>query len=381
MSERIFRPALLLLVALQACSSGGGLFQPPKSSGVVVAKQVGGSVLSTSAVAPLLVNGSFSVILSEDNYSATFTAAIVSYTAPTVGPCYTVSMDATGTIATFTPRAAAPASGSATAPSPCLQYGTDVESVIFEDQQKHINQQYFENVGFSGAGGSGPAPITVRITGSGTPLVTSLAQPLLVNNGFQLSLSEANYGGPFSAAISSFTAPAQGPCYTVSMDSTGTIATLAPHPTPSLNGSSPSPCTIPNDDIESVLFTDNHGGSAQVFFENQVSSVPGNIQERFTASGPPITTSLTQPSPVSGGFSIFISENGYAGPFTATIISFTASSANACYTVGMDSTATVAIFTPRSAPTANGPCGHGTDTEGVLFTDQHGNYNEQFFSN
>jgi hypothetical protein len=378
MNERAisYTASMLLIVLGTGCSSGGGIFQPPKSSGVVVATQVGGSAMSTSPGSPLLVNGGFSVTLSESNYSAPFTATIVSYTAPTVGPCYTVSMDVTGTVATFTPRAAPPVSGSTTGPSPCLQLGTDVESVLFQDQQKHTNQQYFENVAPTGGAGS----IVARVTGTSAPLVTSAAQPLLVNNGFQLTVSEANYAGPFTASIASFTAPAVGPCYTVSMDVTGTIATLAPHVTNALSGST-SPCTIPNDDIESVLFADAHGGTAQVFFENQVSAAPGTIQTRLSASSAPLSTTQTQAAAVSGGFSVFISEAGYFGPFAATIISFTAASASSCYTVAMDSTQTVAIFTPRSAPTLTGPCGHGTDTEGVLFTDLHGNYVEQFFVN
>jgi hypothetical protein len=378
MNERVvsYAATALLIVWGAGCSSGGGLFQPPKSSGLVVATQVGGSTMATSAGSPLLVNGGFSVALSEGNYSATFTATIVSYTAPTVGPCYTVTMDSTGTIATFTPRAAPPVSGAVTAPSPCLQLGTDVESVLFQDQKKHTNQEYFENVATTGGAG----PIIARITGTSPVLVTSAAQPLLVNNGFQLTVSEANYVGPFTASIASFTAPLTGPCYSVSMDATGTIATLAPHATSGLSGST-SPCTIPNDDIESVLFADGHGGRAQVFFENQVSAVLGTIQARLSASGATLATTLTQPAAVSGGFSVFLSESAYSGPFAATIISFTAASASSCYTVAMDSTQTVAIFTPRSAPTPTGPCGHGSDTEGVLFTDLHGNYVEQFFVN
>jgi hypothetical protein len=132
-------------VVLGGCASGGGLFQAPKSSGMIVATRVGTSTpLATSSTNPLMVSGSFSVALSESNYSATFTAAIVSFTAPTTQSCYTVAMDGTGTIATFTPRAA-PATGGGTGPSPCSQTGSDVEGVLFQDQQKNSNLQFFSH--------------------------------------------------------------------------------------------------------------------------------------------------------------------------------------------------------------------------------------------
>jgi hypothetical protein len=99
--------------------------------------------LATSAGSPLAVTGSFSVSLSESNYSATFLATVVSFTAPTTESCYAVTMDSAGTIAIFTPRAAPPISGPSTAPSPCAQIGTDVEGVLFQDQQNHTSQQFF----------------------------------------------------------------------------------------------------------------------------------------------------------------------------------------------------------------------------------------------
>lgn len=141
---RALAAGMLAVSALSGCASGGGIFQAPKSSGTIVATRVGTTTpLATSMANPLLVSGGFSISLSEANYSATFTAAIVSFTAPTTQSCYTVAMDGTGTIATFTPRAA-PAIGGGTGPSPCSQPGNDIEGVLFQDQQKNSNEQFFE---------------------------------------------------------------------------------------------------------------------------------------------------------------------------------------------------------------------------------------------
>jgi len=382
---RLLAAASMVFGILAGCSSGGGIFQPPKSSGMIVAQQVGGAApLSTSASNPLIVNGSFSIALSEANYSATFTAQIVSFTAQTTQSCYTVSMDPTGTIATFTPRAAPAIGGGTTTPSPCAQPGSDVEAVLFQDQQKHSNEQFFEN---QLPGGSGP--IQVRLAGTPAVLTTSLTSPLIVSNAFVLAVSEAGYSGPFTASIASYTAPATQSCYTVSMDQTGTIATLAPRAAPAIGGSTlPSPCTPPTNDIESALFADQHGGSTQVYFENQVLTTTNPIQARLTSTGMLLSTSLANPLKVKGGFAVTLSENNYAAPFSATIVSFTAPTTESCYTVTMDPAQTTAIFTPRSAPPVGGPasppppspCAQPNgDTEGVLFQDQRGNVNEQFF--
>ena len=142
---RSLAAALCAVATLAGCASGGGLFQPPKASGTIVATRVGTSTpLATSATNPLPVSGAFSVALSEANYAATFTATIVSFTAPTTQSCYSVAMDGTGTIATFTPRAAPPIGGG-TGPSPCSQTGMDVEAVLFQDQQKNSNLQYYSH--------------------------------------------------------------------------------------------------------------------------------------------------------------------------------------------------------------------------------------------
>jgi hypothetical protein len=140
--------SLLVLAALSTsgCASGGGLFQPPKASGVVQADEVGGPILlpaTTSLTNPLVVHNGFAVKLHEDNYSATFNAHIVAYTAATTSPCYAVAMDSTGTLATFTPQNSTAVDSSAG--SPCLNLGTDIETVSFTDQQNHALLVVYEN--------------------------------------------------------------------------------------------------------------------------------------------------------------------------------------------------------------------------------------------
>ena len=140
--------ALLVAASMQltSCASGGGIFQAPKASGTIHARFVGTNVdLSSSSLSPTAVHNGFSIVLSEADYSAQFTATIVSFTAPATASCYTVQMDPSGTVATFTPRAAAPLSGAAGATSPCTPPSDDVEGVLFADQQQHSAPGYFKN--------------------------------------------------------------------------------------------------------------------------------------------------------------------------------------------------------------------------------------------
>jgi hypothetical protein len=254
----------LLLVAAASCSSGGGIFQPPKASGVVVASLPGSSTpLSTSPSAPLIVNDAFSIALREDNYAASFSAAIASYTAPTTQSCYTVAMDATQKIAVFTPHAAPPIGGTSTSPSPCNQPGNDVESALFQDQQGNKTVLYFEN-----QLGLNPSAIQARLLSNGQLLTTTSSSPVMVSGSFSVSLSEPGYTGPFTATIVSFTAPTTQSCYTVAMDSTGTVATFTPRNAPPIAGGSSSPCSQKGTDIEGILFQDIRGSSNQQFFEN-----------------------------------------------------------------------------------------------------------------
>jgi hypothetical protein len=257
-----------LAVLFVACSSGGGIFQPPKSSGVIVAREVGSSIpLATSANNPLIVNGAFSIVLSEANYSATFTAEIVSYTAPATESCYGVTMDGTGTVATFTPRSAPATNGGSV--SPCSQSGIDLEEVLFKDQQQHSNEQFFE---FESQPPTTSSAIQARLTSTGMLLSTSLSNPLVVVGGFSVSLSELNYTGPFSATIVSFTAPTTESCYTVAMDASQTVAIFTPRAAPPISAPpSPAPtsqCGSPDYDTETVLFEDQRGNVNEQFFNS-----------------------------------------------------------------------------------------------------------------
>jgi hypothetical protein len=169
--------ALMVPVAVSAIGcAGGGLFQPGPS-GTVVARLVGTTAVLNyhTPASPLPVTNAFAVQLSEAHYYAQFNASIISYTAPTTSACYMVTMDSTGTIASFTPVNASsigplptptppaipsatptpagtpgptptpsPSPGPSTAPGPCFAY-PDVEGVRFSDQQNHTDIQYFEN--------------------------------------------------------------------------------------------------------------------------------------------------------------------------------------------------------------------------------------------
>jgi hypothetical protein len=386
-----------LAIVLGACSSGGFL-QPAKSSGTVVATVVGqpAPMQNTTAATALHITGGFAVKLTEVGYSAEFTASPASFSASM--SCYIISMDATGTIATFTPKAASTLSGSAA--TLCSQPGGDVESVLFQDQQNHTNLEYFTNI---------PAgPITVGIFASlyntSTPLGTTAQTALAVTNAFSLLISESGYTGPFTGNIISFTAPATAPCYGVTMDPTGQVATLTPKLT---TGS----CLPPNADIEAVQFEDSHGNiSLPMYFTNsgvQSTSTPtvtligggvvqSSILAPFSVDPSPLPT-----SPAAIGFSVMVtSPNG--GPYTATLVSWTAQTIGPCY-APLTSTTNVFTFvpatpasvaTPAPSPTPNippvptptpipsppNPClVVGGDVEGVLFIDSRGSYDEQFF--
>lgn len=141
-----FLGMLSVVIGVAACSSGGGIFQAPKPSGVIEARFVGSdTVLVSSAAAPLIVHNGFSVTLREQNYSAQFSAIIASFTAPTTQSCYIVNVDGTGKVATFTPRTATPIASPPPASNPCTPPSSDVESVLFQDQAGHSLTHYFQN--------------------------------------------------------------------------------------------------------------------------------------------------------------------------------------------------------------------------------------------
>jgi len=151
-SVNVMRNCLLFLALISvatACASGGGIFQAPRPSGTIEARFVGSNTVLTSGPSnPLIVHNGFAIELREENYSSQFTAAIASYSAPTIMSCYTVAIDGAGKIATFTPRAAPPIAAptaSPAPPSPCSPPSSDVESVLFQDQQGHSLTHYFQN--------------------------------------------------------------------------------------------------------------------------------------------------------------------------------------------------------------------------------------------
>ncbi len=263
------RTALLLPIALLAtwlgsCSSGG-LLQPPKSSGIIGMTLVGPETpLSQASVLDIV--GGFAVQLFEQNYNAQFNASMTTFTAPTQNSCYTVAMDTTGRIATFTPRAS---------PAPvCLQIGSDVETALFVDQQMHQNTLSFTNIPAL------PLPIaasvlTENFVGSTSPITSSLLVPAPiapailgtvwpVGYGFSIAVSSSGSAGPFSALIVSWTASTLGPCYSTATSAPNVFVftPASPSPAPSATGTN-NPCAT--GDTEGVVFADGHGNYNEQF--------------------------------------------------------------------------------------------------------------------
>lgn len=92
-------------------------------------------------------------------------------------------------------------------------------------------------------------------------------------------------------------------------------------------------------------------------------------------------TSLTSPLQVHNGFSLLLSEGHYTDIFSATILSFTAPTA--CYTVAIDQTGKVAVFTPVVGPPPPAPptCPFPGDVESVRIKDVQNHSTIVFFQN
>jgi len=371
----LHRCAIVLLIGcLYACSSGG-LLQPPKSSGVIGMTLVGPETpLSQSKV--LNITGGFAVQLFESNYNAQFTGTISSYTVPTSTSCYMVAMDTTGTVATFTQRTPVAAV--------CNLIGSDVETALFLDQQKHQITLSFTNIPASAPADS-PA-IVAQLYNTQTFLSSTLpATPVL--NAFVLAVTESGYSGPFTGNIISYTAPTATSCYMVTMDATGRIATVAPR------SPQTGPCISPSTDVEALQFTDSRGNaSLPLFFQNSLapSGAPVGTVVGLGAAGAlgaSFGTALNV-DPASGtwpagyGFVVAVSSPVSAGPFTGSIVSWTAATLGPCYSITNTppNTLTFSPATPMPITAGTIPCStNGLDTEGVLLTDGHGGYNEQFY--
>lgn len=358
--------ACVLAWSLSACSSGGG-WALGKPSGVIGMTLLGTSDVALNSSQTLDITGQFSVRLFELNYNAQFNASIISYTAPAPASCYTVSMDSTGAIATFSPR-----SGAA---SICSQPGSDTETALFVDQQEHQVSLAFTNI---------PAASTQTFTvtlSNATTLSPSPSLPTIVSNAFQATVVETGYSGPFTASIVSHTAASTTPCYGVAMDATGKIATFAPT-------SVSAACAPPNTDVEGVQFEDSRGyASAILYFQNSGTSVNGPIE---TLAGVGVlNTTLAAPQNVdsllSSGFTIVMSSpSNLAGvTYVAQVVSESGTAASPkimtpCLNVPSNKATSFAItiMTPGTAP-----CSAGSgETEGVSFTDSNGNSDEQFFT-
>jgi hypothetical protein len=232
---------------------------------------------------PYATVGAFSVSLSEGDYTpAQFGATIASFTAPTTGPCWAITMNAAQNVASFTPVNATALSSSPFA-DPCLIPSGDVESVRFTDENGHSNTQWFERVGSTGNpntltefyfglnGPAAPAPPATE-----PPLVTSASAGMqqAVDSGpgtltsFSVSVLSSISAGPFKAVSVYWTASTSASCLAIAPASpspngvfTFTLATPPP-----IGGGAGSPC-LSTADTEEVLFSDSFGNSNVQFFK------------------------------------------------------------------------------------------------------------------
>lgn len=262
--------ALVALIAFAACH--GPLLEPPKPNSQIVADVVDGPYMdATTKSNPYLTLGSFSVLLSEGNYTAQFGASIDSYTATTTGPCYTVSMNASGNIATFTPTNATAIAGSSQA-NPCSIPASDLEGALFNDQNGHAIQVYFERIGTLGTPNAltetyaSVALNTTQVTpqsldATPTPAPGATLPPFTVT-----VTSTATTTGPFTASIFSWTAGTSTPCFVISQTTPGQFNFTAATPAPATAGTSSSCTVYQGADTEGVVFSDGSGDYNEQFF-------------------------------------------------------------------------------------------------------------------
>jgi hypothetical protein len=234
-----------------------------------------GTPLSSSLTAPVSVTTGFSVTVREDNYSDTFSAKIVSWTAAASAPCYTTS-SGSATVFTFTPVASPALNGSG--PSPCGANAKDIEGVRFTDARGNATTQYFAT-GISTVSPSTASGIVVAtLPGTSTPLASSPVTPIAVTNSFSIAVQEAGYTGAFTASIISYTAPTTAPCYAVSGTASTvqpSVFTFTPQNSPSVNGTTGT-CAL-SGDIEGVRFSDSNGNSTIQYFKSPSASVATTV--------------------------------------------------------------------------------------------------------
>lgn len=90
-------------------------------------------------------------------------------------------------------------------------------------------------------------------------------------------------------------------------------------------------------------------------------------------NGKPIDTTSTAPQPVSGAFSLHVSETNYSGYFNASILSYSSPAEGPCYTVPSTNNSVLTF-----EPTSEFGCS-GTTVEAIEVTDTDGHATTQYF--
>ncbi len=111
--------------------------------------------------------------------------------------------------------------------------------------------------------GGNSNPTLVSSTSPTAPNYYAAPQPA-----FQMTISEPNYSGKFTAFISYFSAPLNTSCYTVTMDPSGTVASFVPYTANSMGTVTCSAATVPavTTTVEGALIEDSLGNSAILYF-------------------------------------------------------------------------------------------------------------------
>jgi hypothetical protein len=111
----------------------------------------------------------------------------------------------------------------------------------------------------------------------------------------------------------------------------------------------------------------------------------GVVQVYLLPDGSPLKTGPAKPALVHGGFSLNVTEAWYTNYFTATVVSYTAPTANPCIVAPKKPNNSVLTFTysrQLSLKDNRNACYPGNgDVEGIRVVDVYGNSSTQYFEN
>jgi len=264
--RRRFAFAFLVLVAfVTGCSGPGGFLNTvryPKGN-IVVSSYPGGVALNTSATSPYAVDSTFSVSISETNFSGPYTVTMYSWKNGFNEPCFEPHTKS-ATIYTFSPDNAAAAG----VPNPCA--GGEVETALINDGKGHDVYFSFES-SQAIVTGANPTPTPTPTASSG-------------------SATACSGGDPQTSSIS--VTGAQQP-FTFPSCNDFTIAATLP-----ANGGAGDTLSLATS--SSTEFGDSTTASNGTPILS-LALEPSPSEIAFTNSGQSISTTVTSPSKLGGG--------------------------------------------------------------------------------